>query len=110
MKYRYTLDQLKRLTGQPVEVIHLVGGGAKDALLCSLTADICGVPVAAGPVEATATGNIIVQLIALGAVKDLAQARQIVGRSFAVKRYQPNDANALSEAEYTAYRAMIEKE
>lgn len=110
MKYRYTLDQLKQLTGQPVEIIHLVGGGAKDALLCSLTADICGVPVAAGPVEATATGNIIVQLIALGAVKDLAQARQIVGRSFAVKRYQPNDANALSEAEYTAYRAMIEKE
>lgn len=68
LAYRAAVDDARRLSGRTVEVIHLVGGGSRNALLCQLTADACGVPVEAGPVEATAFGNVLVQARALGAV------------------------------------------
>lgn len=89
VKYRKTLDMLKELTGKTYKAINLIGGGANASLLCRLTADICGMPVIAGPTEATVIGNIIVSLIALGEIKDIKEARNIVEKSFDVKIYNP---------------------
>ncbi len=79
-----------RLAGQPVEVVHLVGGGARNALLCQLTADACEVPVIAGPVEATALGNVLVQARARGLLTgDLDTIRALVRRTQDIRRYEP---------------------
>lgn len=89
--YRRALDAAKALTGQPVEVIHLVGGGARNTLLCQLTADACGVPVVAGPVEAAAVGNLLVQARADGAVSgDLADLRGLVRAGQPLHTYYPS--------------------
>jgi rhamnulokinase len=87
--YRRTLDRLEEILGRRIEMIHVVGGGSQNALLNQMTADACGRVVLAGPVEATAAGNILVQAIAAGRVGSLAEARQIVARSFAVQRFEP---------------------
>lgn len=85
-----TVATARELSGRDVEVVHIVGGGALNELLCQLTADACGLPVLAGPVEATALGNILVQARAHGAVKgDLDVLRQLVLRTQQVRRYEP---------------------
>ncbi len=84
------VDQVQRLSGQAVEAVHIVGGGARNSLLCQLTADACGLPVLAGPVEATALGNALVQARALGsAPSDLAGLRQLVRATQPVRRFEP---------------------
>ena len=78
------------LAGTPVAVVHIVGGGSLNALLCQLTADRSGLPVLAGPVEATALGNVLVQARAVGLVSgDLESMRALVARSFEPVRYEP---------------------
>jgi rhamnulokinase len=89
LRYRWVLERLEELTGRRLEVIHVVGGGSQNELLCQLTADACDRPVLAGPVEATAIGNVLVQAIGLGVLGTLADAREVVRRSFEVKRYDP---------------------
>jgi rhamnulokinase len=89
LAHRTTLRTAMELSGREVEVVHLVGGGARNELLCQLTADACGLPVAAGPVEATALGNVLVQARAFGAVKDLAQLRELVAHTQDLQRYEP---------------------
>jgi rhamnulokinase len=77
--YRRTLDHACAITGRTVEVLHLVGGGAQNSLLCQLTADACEIPVIAGPVEAAAYGNVLVQARALGTVQvPLADLRRLI--------------------------------
>jgi rhamnulokinase len=93
LKYRRSLEELEALTGQSIDVIHLVGGGASDELLCEFTANATGRLVLAGPVEATAIGNTIVQLWARGILGSLAAARRIVAASFPPKEYQPQDTD-----------------
>ena len=78
-------------------MIHIVGGGCQNELLNQMTADACGRPVVAGPIEATAIGNILVQAMATGDVKSLADAREIVRDSFDVKRYEPNASKQWEE-------------
>jgi rhamnulokinase len=97
LRYRWVLGKLEELTGRKREVIHIVGGGSQAELLCQLTADACDRPVLAGPVEATAIGNVLVQAIGLRAVGSLADAREVVRRSFEVRRYEPKDAAAWQE-------------
>ncbi len=92
MKYKYTFENLQQCTGKTFETIHMVGGGTKDGFLCQMTADATNVPVVAGPIEATAAGNIAVQLIAAGEIKDLSEARQIIADSFDVKEFTPQDS------------------
>jgi rhamnulokinase len=88
--YRHTVRQAAELAGRGVDVIHLVGGGAQNTLLCQLTADACGLPVIAGPVEATALGNVLVQARALGVTNgDLDVLRGIVTRTQQIVRYEP---------------------
>ena len=73
LRYRWVLERLEELTGQRLDVIHIVGGGSQNTLLCQLTADACNRPVLAGPVEATAIGNVLVQAIGLGLLGSLAE-------------------------------------
>jgi rhamnulokinase len=88
-KYRFVLERLALVTGRAFELVHVVGGGAQNALLCQLTADISGVPVQAGPVEATALGNILIQARAAGEVASLEEIREISAASAACARYEP---------------------
>lgn len=87
IKYKQSFDMISEATGKKYNAIHLIGGGAKDGLLCQLTADKCGVKVVAGPSEATVCGNIVVQLLALKQIDSLRAARQIVADSFDFKEY-----------------------
>ncbi len=89
LRYRWVLQCLERLTGGSIETIHIVGGGAQNRLLNQMAADACNRTVAAGPSEATALGNVLVQLIASGQLTDAVQARQLVRASFAVDSYSP---------------------
>ena len=99
LKYRMTAESIQALMGRSAKVIHVVGGGTKDRFLSQMTADACGIPVAAGPEEATAIGNLMMQLIAMGEVASLKEARQIVSASFELKRYEPCvDRTAWDEA------------
>ncbi len=98
MKYRQTLEKITLCTGKTYGKIHVIGGGVKDTLLCRMTADACGVPVLAGPIEATVLGNIAVQLIAGGAVQDIAQARAIIARSETLRTYDPEAQDAWQQA------------
>ncbi len=91
LKYRFTLDQLRRLTGRRIEMIHVIGGGSRNELLCQFTADATGLPVVAGPAEATAMGNIMVQALGLGYVRSLSEIRSVVRRSVELKMYTPRE-------------------
>jgi rhamnulokinase len=98
LMYRHTLEGLEDVLGRKIEVIHIVGGGTQNELLSQLTADACGRPVIAGPVEATSIGNILVQAMATGDVKSLEHLRQIVRSSFEVKRFEPRKEGKWDEA------------
>lgn len=87
--YRRALDELQRLTGQQVAVLHLVGGGARNVLLCELTARACGVPVVAGPEEATALGNLLLQARTLGDLPPGTSLRAVAARSSTLTCYAP---------------------
>ncbi len=89
MKYRFALEQISENTGKKFNVLHMLGGGTKDSFLCQLTADSLGFDVAAGPTEATAIGNIILQLIALGEIESVEAAREMIGKTEKVKIYRP---------------------
>ncbi|MCZ4589964.1 rhamnulokinase [Rhodococcus opacus] len=93
--YRDTIRQAVALTGAAVEVIHIVGGGSQNALLCQLTADRSGLPVIAGPVEATALGNVLVQARARGAAPDtLEEIRHALAQTQRTKKYLPSPVGA----------------
>jgi rhamnulokinase len=106
LTYRRTLDGLEDVLGKKISTIHVVGGGCRNELLNQATADACNRPVIAGPIEATAAGNILVQAMATGAVKSLAEARQIVARSFEVKRYEPKSKAEWDDA-YARYQKVL---
>lgn len=91
LAYRDALHDAQRLSGKEITAIHLVGGGARNALLCQLTADVCGLPVVAGPVEAAALGNVLVQARAIGAIEgDLADLRALLRATQPLHRYEPS--------------------
>jgi rhamnulokinase len=90
LAHRRAVRQAQGLSGHHVDAVHIVGGGARNALLCQLTADACGLPVLAGPVEATALGNVLVQARAAGLVgPDLAALRAVLRESQHIERYEP---------------------
>lgn len=106
LKYRLTFEKIQGCTGKAYREIHVAGGGTKDGLLCQMTADSCGVPVLAGPVEATVLGNLAVQLIASGAIENIRQARQIIAQSEAVNRYIPTNTQSWNAA-YDTFQHYI---
>ena len=102
LEYRWVAEQVDRLTGKHHPVIHIIGGGTQNRLLNQFTANATGRTVIAGPVEATAIGNILVQAIATGEISSLAEGRAIVNNSFNVETYEPLETNAWDEA-YARY-------
>lgn len=104
LRYHWVLERLEELTGQRITTIHIVGGGCQNTLLCQLAADCCNRTVVAGPVEATALGNVLVQMIGLGLIKSLAEGREIIRRSFDVQTYEPRQPEQWEER----YRRFVE--
>ncbi|MCF8226969.1 MAG: rhamnulokinase [Bacteroidales bacterium] len=98
LKYRMVLDQLVLVTGRKINVIHIIGGGTQNQLLCQFTANATGKKVIAGPVEATGTGNILMQAIGLRYLRDLDDARQVVKNSFDLEEYYPDDQDLWEDA------------
>ncbi len=98
LKYMYTLEQLEAVVGFTISKIHIIGGGANNELLCQLTSDITGRPVLAGPAEATAIGNLLMQAYALGFVHSHDDIRKIVSNSFAPVFYTPVSGGMHQEA------------
>ena len=94
LAHRRAIEDAQRLAGHPVDVVHVVGGGTRNALLCQLTADACGLPVVAGPTEAAALGNVLVQARAHGLVGDLAGGRRLLTRTQPLTRYEPRGDTA----------------
>jgi rhamnulokinase len=97
-RFRQVLSMCEELAGGRLETIHIVGGGTKNRQLCQAAADACGRRVVAGPVEATAIGNVMMQAVALGDVGSIAEAREMIARSFEVEEYQPHNTSAWDEA------------
>lgn len=93
MKYRLTFEKLRECTERDYPVIHVIGGGTKDVLLCQMTANSCDRTVKAGPIEATVMGNVAVQLMSDGSVKNIGQARKIVADSSELKTFEPKDTD-----------------
>jgi rhamnulokinase len=90
-KYRLVLERLERVTGRSIETVHVIGGGARNAVLCQITADVLGRRVLAGPVEATALGNVLCQARAAGELASLAEMRAVAAASAQVAPYEPRD-------------------
>jgi rhamnulokinase len=95
LAYRRTLRLAQTVAGREIDVVHVIGGGSRNELLCQLTADACGLPVLAGPVEASALGNVLVQARALGApLPDLTAMRALVRATHELRRYEPQGKQA----------------
>jgi rhamnulokinase len=105
-KYRMVLESLEELTGIKFEEVRIMGGGSKNRLLNQFTADATGRAVVAGPVEATALGNIAMQMLAAGAVSSLAEARRIIAHSFPVERFMPVSPD-IWNAQYQRFKNYV---
>ncbi|WP_433062929.1 rhamnulokinase [Dactylosporangium sp. CS-033363] len=106
-RHRWALERAEVLAGRSVPVVHVVGGGAANPLLCQLTADLTGRPVLAGPVEATAVGNLLVQARAAGELASQADLRAVVARSLPVRTYEPR-ADSGAEDAYARFLAVLD--
>lgn len=102
LRYAAAVEQLAAASGHPIEALHVVGGGANNRLLCRLAAGATGLPVRAGPVEATAIGNLAVQAIAAGELSSVAEARELVVRSFPITSYDPTGDWSEARARFAA--------
>ena len=105
LEYRWVAERLDELMARPLPTIHIIGGGSRNRLLNQFAANATGRTVVAGPVEATAIGNVLIQAIALGHLADLSEARALVRRSFEVETYEPRDLAAWDEA-YEQYLTL----
>ena len=107
MAYRLCLERIQELTGTKIGRIHIVGGGVQNKLLCQMAADACGMPVHAGPVEATAIGNLLVQAVAHGALADIGQGRRMIRSAFPLEEYRPEGQSGWHKA-WERYRNLPE--
>ncbi len=107
-KYRQTVEGMEDVTGNKYNVINIVGGGIKDKMICQFTANATKRTVSTGPVEATSIGNVVVQAIAMGAIKDISEGRRVVKNSFDIKVYEPQDSNEWDKA-YEEWKKIITK-
>ncbi len=98
LKYRLTFDGIMECTGKAYDRIHVMGGGTKDKLLLNMTAQSCNVDVYGGPIEATALGNIAIQLISSGAIADIKEARKIIAQGENLKHHTPENRDEWEEA------------
>ena len=94
MKYAWTVERLQKCTGQRYDTLYIVGGGTKDGFLCQMAADCLGINVSAGPIEATVLGNAAIQLVTLGEIADIAQARALISKAEQLKHFSPDPGRA----------------
>jgi sugar (pentulose or hexulose) kinase len=106
LRYRMALDEIEEITGQQIEILHLVGGGVKNLVLNQYTADAIGRPVITGPIEATALGNIVSQAMATGEIADLAEARAVIDASTETNTLLPQNSEKWDEA-YARFRQLF---
>jgi rhamnulokinase len=106
LKYRLVLEMLDDLVGHRIGTLHIVGGGTKNRLLSQFAADAIGRPVVAGPVEATAIGSILMQMLAVGTIRSLGEGREIVRRSFGTETFEPRQTSPWDEAS-ARFRALV---
>jgi len=107
MKFRHVLGMCEELCEGRIETIHIVGGGTQNRQLCQAAADACARRVLAGPIEATATGNLMMQAVAAGDVGSIAQAREVIRNSFPVEEYEPQNTAAWDEA-YEKFLSILD--
>jgi rhamnulokinase len=105
LAYRSALESLKTVIGRELRTLHVVGGGAQNALLAQMTADACNLKVITGPVEASALGNVMLQAIATGHIKDIAAGRSIIGRSIERTIYHSHPSEFINKA-YATFERM----
>ncbi|MBE6719848.1 MAG: rhamnulokinase, partial [Ruminococcaceae bacterium] len=108
LKYRLALEDISACTGKSFNTLHMLGGGTKDGFLCQMTADSLGIEVVAGPSEATALGNIILQLIALGELSDIASGRELIRRNETLKTYIPSGDTSWDNA-YKRFKDLLRR-
>lgn len=108
LKYRLVNEQICEVSGKPTRAIHIVGGGCRNVMLNQFTADACGLPVIAGPSEATAVGNIMVQAVAMGVIPTLHDAMPLIRATFPIAEYKPQATAAWDKA-YERFRALVAK-
>ena len=108
MKYRETLDVFKTLAENPIEKLHVIGGGSRNALLNQFTSNAIGLPVIAGPAEASSVGNIMLQAKAAGIVSSLQEMRNVISANVELSTYNPMDSESWNEA-YQKYLEIINK-
>jgi rhamnulokinase len=106
LRYRWVLEKLQEMMGRRLGVVHIIGGGLQNELLCQLAADAMQRPVVTGPIEATAMGNILMQALALGDLGSLEEGRELVRNSSPVKVYEPGPAAPWDEA-YGRYTGLL---
>jgi rhamnulokinase len=106
LKSRFVLDQLRLIHPHRINRIHLIGGGVKNPLLCQFTADACGLPLLAGPMEATAIGNLLVQAMAVNQISSVGHLRQVVRNSVPIENYKPRNQRVWE----SAYRRFLDLE
>ena len=91
LKYRYTIELLERMTGRAIASVNMIGGGSRSRLMCRITADVCGRPVTAGPADAAACGNVLVQMLSGGVISSVEEGRGLLRESISVSVYDPQD-------------------
>lgn len=106
--YRHTVERLEQARGRAVSALHIVGGGSNNEMLNRFTADAIDRAVVAGPDEGTAIGNVLVQAMGLGVLKDVSALRRVVGASFPTRRLEPENVRAWNAA-YAKYLEMVER-
>ncbi|WP_167612330.1 rhamnulokinase [Maribellus sediminis] len=106
LKYKFTIEQIESVTGKKIDKLHIIGGGANNSMMNQLTADALGIPVFAGPTEATAIGNLMLQARALKAVDTLDEIRQVVKNSFELIEHQPNPTLDWNSA-YERFKRLV---
>jgi len=106
LKYRWVIEAIEQVASLNIATIRVVGGGCRNRLLCQFTADACGRVVVAGPIEATALGNVMVQAVATGHLPDIAAGRQAIGASIAQNIYEPGPAQEWHAA-FERFRQLL---
>ena len=106
-KYRWVIEKIEEASGRKVDIIHIVGGGSKNWLLNQITADVTRRKVVAGPSEATTIGNAVVQMMALGEIGSIREARRIISQSFPPKTYEPSIEEAVVEESYERWISVV---
>jgi rhamnulokinase len=110
LKYRYVIEILEELTKETLDVIHIIGGGSQNEFLNQLTADVTGKPVIAGPVEATALGNAMVQAVATGFIDSIQECRHLISEQSNLKRFEPGNGKGRWDEAYSRFAQLIDRE